>query len=209
MSRTSWWRRLWGREPKAPAAPVGPRESEKIQERLLRDRIIMVGTPIDDDVANEVVAKLLFLAQDDDPSKGITLYLNSPGGSVTASLAICDTMKYVRPPVSTICIKECQGTAAMLLACGTRGQRFCMSEGRIALLPLSGGRAREGDQTTPEVVEQELQRLFVVCAELLAENTGQSREQVMNDMTNWLELDATDAKDYGLIDEVVVKPFPR
>jgi ATP-dependent Clp protease protease subunit len=81
-----------------------------------------------------------------------------------------------------------------------------MSEGRIALLPLSGGRAREGDQTTPEVVEQELQRMFVVCAELLAENTGQSREQVMNDMTNWLELDATDAKDYGLIDEVVDRP---
>jgi ATP-dependent Clp protease protease subunit len=204
MSSTPWWRLLWSQDTKAPATPFKPWESEEIQERMLDDYIILLGTPIDEDVATEVIDKLIFLDRDDDLSIDISLYIDSPGGSVTASLTICDTLlKYVRHRVSTLCVQKCAGTAAMLLACGTQGHRFCMPEGRISLLPLSGERAREGLPMNPEVVDQELQRVFVVCAELLAERTGQSREQVMHDMTNWLELDSTDAKDYGIIDRVV------
>ncbi|HEY0096928.1 MAG TPA: ATP-dependent Clp protease proteolytic subunit, partial [Archangium sp.] len=153
----------------------------------------MLGTPINDAVADRVVAQLLALDQDPDPSKGITLYLNSPGGSVTASLAICYTLKNVRHPVSTVCIHQCQGAAALVLACGTPGQRFCLSEGSISLLPLTGGRIREGGPTTPKEVERESQQLSEACAELLSERTGRSREQARHDLTQGIELDAAGA----------------
>ncbi|REG36331.1 ATP-dependent Clp protease protease subunit [Archangium gephyra] len=161
---------------------------------MLRDRIIMIGTPIDDAIANVVVAQLLFL-ESEDPEAGISLYLNSPGGSVTASLAIRDTLEYVKPPVSTICMGRCHGTAALLLACGARGQRISLPQGRIGIVPLE---VRAGTADDPQI-----RHTLDTIVHLFAECTGQTRETVRKDLTHGREFSPESAMAYGLIDSVV------
>ncbi|OJT23578.1 hypothetical protein BO221_16380 [Archangium sp. Cb G35] len=219
MSPTRWWQRLWGQEPKPqkppepvkppdrPQTPRPPRTSQELEvaslpgwahskeaERLLRDRIIMIGTPINDDVANVVVAQLLFL-QSEDSKAGISLYINSPGGSVPASLAIRDTMEYVQLPITTICVSQCHGTAALLLACGTRGQRFSLPQGRIRLVPFEVKAGMEDDSRTRHTINS--------IIELFAERTGQTRETVRENLTHGREFTPEGAIAYGLIDSVV------
>ncbi|WP_164017112.1 ClpP family protease [Pyxidicoccus trucidator] len=209
MGLLGWWRRLWGgstegpRRPEPVRAPEG-RRGKDLEERLLRDRIILLGTPINDEVANQVVAMLLFL-QSEDPRAGITLYLNTPGGSVTAALAIHDTIGYLQLPVTTVCMRTCSGIAALLLACGTRGRRFSLPEGKMSLVPFSAGASGE-EGTSPTIRRQEIQRLQLRLTELLAEHTGQPPQQVSRDLESGRDFDARAAVEYGLIDEVVSTP---
>jgi ATP-dependent Clp protease protease subunit len=161
---------------------------------MLRDRIIMIGTPIDDEVANVIVAQLLFL-QSEDPKAGISLYLNSPGGSVAASLAIRDTMEYVQLPITTLCMRQCHGTAALLLACGTRGLRFSQPQARIGLVPFEMKAGLEDDPRTRHTIDG--------IIGLFADHTGQTRKTVREDLTHGREFTPEGAIAYGLIDSVM------
>lgn len=170
--------------------------------RLLRDRIIMLGTEIDDDVANGVTAQLLFL-ESEDPDKDITMYINSPGGSVTAGLAIYDTMQYVKPQVSTICIGQAASMGAVLLGAGARGKRFALPNSRIMIhQPLGGARGQARDM---EIQVNEMVRLKRVLYEILAKSTGHSAERIEKDCDRDYFMSALEAKQYGLIDDVFVR----
>src|SRR6267143_1004859 len=159
-----------------------------IYSRLLKDRIVFIGTPIDDQVANLVVAQLLFL-QSEDPEKEIALYINSPGGQVTAGLAIYDTMQYIRPPVSTICIGMAYSMAAVLLAGGAHGARFALPHANILIHQPWGG--MQGQATDIQI---------------LAKHTGQKIEKVTQDTERDYFLTAEAAKEYGLIDDIILTP---
>jgi ATP-dependent Clp protease protease subunit len=170
--------------------------------RLLRDRIIMLGTEIDDDVANGVTAQLLFL-ESEDPDKDITLYINSPGGSVTAGLAIYDTIQYVKPQVSTICIGQAASMGAVLLAAGAKGKRFALPNARIMIhQPLGGARGQARDM---KIQVAEMTRLEKVLYEILAKATGHSLERIEKDCDRDNFMSSLEAKQYGLIDDVFVR----
>jgi ATP-dependent Clp protease protease subunit len=170
--------------------------------RLLRDRIIMLGTEIDDDVANGVTAQLLFL-ESEDPDKDITMYINSPGGSVTAGLAIYDTMQYVRCNVATVCTGQAASMGAVLLAAGSKGKRSALPNSRIMIhQPLGGARGQARDL---KIQVAEMARLEKVLYEILAKATGHSVERIEKDCDRDNFMSATEAKQYGLIDDVTVR----
>ena len=171
-----------------------------IYSRLLRDRIIFLGTEIDDDVANLVIAQLLFL-EAEDPEKDVHLYINSPGGSVTAGLAIYDTLMYVRPDVSTICMGQAASMAAWLLAAGTPGKRFALPNSRIMIhQPMGGFR---GQATDIDIQAREILKLRERMNEILAAHTGRPVEQIARDTERDYYMSGADAQAYGLIDRVV------
>jgi ATP-dependent Clp protease protease subunit len=171
-----------------------------IYSRLLKDRIIFIGTGIDDHVANLVMAQLLFLDAED-PKKDIQLYINSPGGSVSAGLAVYDTMNYVKADVSTICMGMAASMGAFLLAGGQKGKRFALPNSRVMIHQVMGG--VEGQATDIEITAREILKLKKLLNEELAKNTGQSFDKVSADTERdyWLESKA--AKEYGLIDDVI------
>ncbi|HBB95931.1 MAG TPA: ATP-dependent Clp endopeptidase proteolytic subunit ClpP [Blastocatellia bacterium] len=171
-----------------------------IYSRLLKDNIIFLGTPIDDQIANLIVAQLLFL-EAEDPEKDINLYINSPGGSVTAGLAIYDTMQFIRPDVTTICVGMCASMGALLLTAGAKGKRFALPNSRILIHQPSGG--MQGQATDVRIHAEELIRIRELTSEILAKHTGQSMEQIERDVERDRYLSAVQAKDYGLIDEVI------
>ena len=171
-----------------------------IFSRLLKDSIIFVGTPIDDNVANLVIAQMLFL-EAEDPDRDILLYINSPGGSITAGMAIYDTMQFIKNDVTTICVGQCASMGAFLLAGGTKGKRFALPHSRILIHQPSGG--AQGQATDVRLMAEEILRMREMISRLLAHHTGQSYEQIELDVERDKILTAAQAKDYGLIDEVI------
>ena len=174
-----------------------------IYSRLLKERIIFLGGPIDDSVANVVVAQMLFL-ESEDPDKDIHLYINSPGGVVTAGLAIYDTMQYIKPDVSTICIGQAARMGSLLLTAGAAGKRYSLPHARIMIhQPLGGA---QGQSTDIQIQAKEILRLREVGNEILSRHTGQDAEKVNVDTERDNFMSAEEAKSYGLIDEVVTRP---
>jgi len=171
-----------------------------LYSRLLRDRIIFIGTPIDDNVANLVSAQMLFL-ESEDQDKDINIYINSPGGDITALFAIYDTMKYVRPDKSTFCFGQAASAAAVLLASGTRGKRFALPHARILLHQPYGGAA--GQATDIELQAKEILRMRDMLNEMLATDTGQSIDKIQHDTDRDFIMSAAEARDYGVVDEVI------
>lgn len=176
--------------------------SYDIYSRLLKDRLIFLGSEINDAVANTIIAQLLFLEYDD-PDKDITIYLNSPGGSVTAGLAIYDTMQYVKPDVSTIVVGQAASMAAVLLAAGTKGKRFALPDARILIHQPLGG--FQGQVSDIEIQTREMLRLKQRLTEILANHTGQDPERISRDSDRDYFMRAEEAQAYGLIDEVMEK----
>jgi ATP-dependent Clp protease protease subunit len=173
-----------------------------IYSRLLKDRIIFLGTAIDDVVANTVIAQLLFL-EAEDPKKDISLYINSPGGSVTAGLAIYDTMQYIKPDVSTICLGQAASMGAFLLAAGAKGKRFALPYSRIMIhQPLGGA---QGQATDIDIQAREILRIREVINEILAKHTGQPIERLEKDTDRDYFMSAAQAKEYCIIDEVMTR----
>jgi len=168
--------------------------------RLLKDRIIFLGTPINDDLSNIVVAQLLFL-QMEDPKKDIHVYINSPGGSVTAGLAIYDTLEYVKPDIFTYCIGQASSMAAVLLAAGTKGKRYALPHARIMLHQPWGG--VQGQATDISIQANEILRLKDRLNAILAEHTGQDLAKIEEDTDREFFMGPEEAKEYGLLDEVV------
>jgi len=175
--------------------------SYDIYSRLLKDRIVFLGTPIDDDVANVVIAQLLFL-ESEDPDKDINLYINSPGGSVTSGLAIYDTMQYVKPQVSTICLGQAASMGAFLLAGGAPGKRFAVPNARIMIHQPLGG--FQGQATDIEIQAKEILRIKARLNEILGKHTKQAIERIEKDTDRDYFMGAGEAKEYGLIDDVIV-----
>ena len=171
-----------------------------IYSRLLKDRIILLGTPIDDDVANLVIAQLLFL-QAEDPKKDIDLYINSPGGSVTAGLAIYDTIQTVSCDVKTFCLGQCASMGAVLLAAGTPGKRFALPHSRIMIHQPWGG--AEGTAADIEIQSREILRLRSMLNNILARHTGQTLKKIERDTNRDFFMSASEAVEYGLADVVV------
>jgi ATP-dependent Clp protease protease subunit len=171
-----------------------------IYSRLLKDNIIFLGTPIDDQIANLIVAQLLFL-EAEDPEKDINLYINSPGGVVTAGLAIYDTMQFIRPDVTTICVGMCASMGALLLTAGAKGKRFALPNSRILIHQPSGG--MQGQATDVRIHAEELIRIRELTSQILAKHTGQDMETIERDVERDRYLSAVQAKEYGLIDEVI------
>ena len=174
-----------------------------IYSRLLKERIIFLGGPIDDSVANVVVAQMLFL-ESEDPDKDIHLYINSPGGVVTAGLAIYDTMQYIKPDVSTICIGQAASMGSLLLTAGAAGKRYALPHARIMIHQPHGG--AQGQSTDIQIQAKEILRLREVGNEILSRHTGQDAEKVNVDTERDNFMSAEEAKSYGLIDEVVTRP---
>lgn len=172
-----------------------------IYSRLLKDNIIFIGTPIDDMIANLVVAQLLFL-EAEDPQKDIFLYINSPGGSITAGMAIYDTMQFIRPDVATICVGQCASMGALLLTAGAKGKRCALPNSRILIhQPSVGGIS--GQATDVRIHAEELMRMRKLTSDILAKHTGQSFEVIERDVERDRIMDSYQAKDYGLIDQVI------
>jgi ATP-dependent Clp protease protease subunit len=172
-----------------------------IFSRLLRDRIVIIGYPINDDIANLVVAQLLFL-ESEDPEKDIFMYINSPGGSVTAGLAIYDTMQYIKPEVSTLCVGQAASMAAWLLAAGAKGKRFSLPHARIMIHQPLGG--VQGQATDIDIQAREIIRLREQMNNILVRHTGQSLKKIEKDTDRDLFLTGKQAVEYGLVDEVIV-----
>lgn len=177
-----------------------------IYSRLLKDRIIFLGTAIDDNVANTVIAQLLFL-EADDPDKDIYIYINSPGGIVTAGLAIYDTMNYIKSAVSTICIGQAASMGALLLAAGTKGKRFSLPHARIMIHQPMGG--FQGQATDIEIHAREMLKMKDTLNKILSSHTGQPIEKIQTDTDRDFFMSGEDAKAYGLVDEVIAKKLPR
>ena len=171
-----------------------------IYSRLLKDSIIFIGTPIDDMVANLIVAQLLFL-EAEDPERDINLYINSPGGSITAGMAIYDTMQFIKNDVTTICIGQCASMGALLLTAGTKGKRFALPNSRILIHQPSGG--AQGQETDVLIMAKEISRMRDMTSRILAHHSGQSFDQVQLDVERDRILSPIQAKEYGLIDEVI------
>jgi len=171
-----------------------------IYSRLLKDRIIFLGTAIDDHIANVVIAQMLFL-QTEDPEKDIHIYVNSPGGSVTAGLAIYDTMQYVKPDIATYCIGQAASMGALLLAAGTKGKRFVLPNSRVMIHQPIGG--FYGQATDVEIHAREILKMKESLNGILAKHTGQPLEKIQIDTERDYFMAAEDAKTYGLVDEVI------
>lgn len=176
--------------------------SYDIFSRLLKDRIVFIGGPIDDNVANVVIAQLLFL-ESEEPDKDIHMYINSPGGVVTAALAIYDTMQYIKPDVSTICMGSAASAAAFLLTAGAKGKRYALPYARIMIHQPLGG--TQGQATDIEIHAREILRLREILNGILASHTGQTIEKIGHDTERDFFMSAEQAKEYGLIDSVVVR----
>jgi ATP-dependent Clp protease protease subunit len=172
-----------------------------IYSRLLKDRIVFVGTPIDDSVANLVVAQLLFL-QAEDPDKEISLYINSPGGSATAGMAIYDTMQHVKPPISTICVGLAASMAAVLLAGGTKGRRYCLPHAKTLIHQPLGG--VHGQATEVQIAAREILRTKDTLNKILAKHTGQPMERIERDTDRDFWMSAEESKAYGLVDDILI-----
>ena len=172
-----------------------------IYSRLLKERIIFLGTPINDEVANNVMAQLIFLEYET-PEKDITLYINSPGGYVSAGLAIYDTMQHVRPNIATICIGNCASMAAVLLAAGTKGKRYALLHSRIMLHQPSG--AATGQSTDIQITAKEIVRTKETLAEIVAKHTGKSIDEVREKTDRDFYMGPEEAKAFGVIDEIFV-----
>jgi ATP-dependent Clp protease protease subunit len=171
-----------------------------IYSRLLKDGIIFIGTPIDDQIANLIVAQLLFL-EAEDPEKDINLYINSPGGSITAGMAIYDTMQFIKNDVTTICVGQCASMAALLLTAGAKGKRFALPHSRVLIhQPLGGG---QGQATDIRLMAEEILRMREMTSKLLAKHSGQTFERVEIDVERDNIMTPHQAKEYGLIDEVI------
>ncbi|HET7100324.1 MAG TPA: ATP-dependent Clp endopeptidase proteolytic subunit ClpP [Terriglobia bacterium] len=174
-----------------------------IYSRLLRDNIIFIGTPIDDNVANLVTAQLLFL-EAEDPEKDVSLYINSPGGVVTAGMAIYDTMQFIRPDVATICIGQAASVAALLLSAGTHGKRFALPNSRVLIhQPTMGGLS--GQATDIDIHAREILRVRAGLNEIMARHTGQPLEKIERDVERDFWMDAQQAREYGIVDEIIEK----
>lgn len=172
-----------------------------IYSRLLKDSIIFLGTPIDDNVANLVTAQLLFL-EAEDPDKDISLYINSPGGSISAGMAIYDTMQFIRPDVTTICVGQAASMGALLLAAGTPGKRFALPNSRILIhQPSMSGLA--GQATDIDIHAREILRLRESMNQILARHTGQGIERIQKDVERDYIMTAGQAKEYGIVDQVI------
>jgi len=171
-----------------------------IYSRLLKDRIIFVGTAIDDTVANLIIAQLLFL-QSEDASRDINLYVNTPGGSVTAGLAIYDTIQFIKPDVCTTCIGQAASMGAVLLAAGAKGKRFALPYSRIMIHQPWGG--TQGTASDISIQAKEILRMKDELSMILARHTGKTKEQVIGDSDRDFFMSAQEAKDYGLVDEVL------
>jgi len=171
-----------------------------IYSRLLEDRIIFLAGPVNDILANSVIAQILFLASKD-PKKDIKLYINSPGGSVTAGLAVYDTMQYVASPISTVCVGMAASMAALLLAAGEKGKRFALPNSEILLHQVAGGVS--GEAIAIEITARQIIKLRDKINKILAEHTGQALEKVKEDTDRDFYLSAADAKNYGVIDTVI------
>ena len=173
-----------------------------IYSRLLKDRIIFIGTGIDDVVSNLIIAQLLFL-EAEDPEKDINIYINSPGGMVTAGLAIYDTMQYVKPAITTICVGQAASMGALLLTAGSKGKRYALPNARIMLHQPSGG--FQGQATDVSIHAEEIIKIRKRLDEILAKHTGQSVERVHRDSERDYFLSSEEAKQYGLLDEVIIR----
>ena len=176
-----------------------------IFSRLLKDRIIFLGTPINDDIANTIIAQLLFL-ESEEPEKDIMIYINSPGGHVTAGMAIYDTMQYVRCDVATICMGQAASMGAFLLAAGTKGKRMALPHSRVMIHQPLGG--FQGQATDIDIHAKEILRARDQLNNLLSEHTGQDIERIKNDTERDYFMSAIESKEYGLIDEVIAKKKP-
>ncbi|MDH2903956.1 MAG: ATP-dependent Clp endopeptidase proteolytic subunit ClpP [Actinomycetota bacterium] len=172
-----------------------------LYSRLLRERIIFLGTPIDDTIANLICAQMLFL-ESEDPDKDISLYINSPGGDITGLLAIYDTLKYIKPDVSTFCFGQAASAAAVLLAAGTKGKRFALPHARVLLHQPWGGVG--GQASDIEIQAREILRMKDMLNSMLAHDTGQSVERIAKDTDRDYIIGADEAVQYGLIDEVLL-----
>ncbi|WP_305876173.1 ATP-dependent Clp endopeptidase proteolytic subunit ClpP [Helicobacter pylori] len=176
--------------------------SYDIYSRLLKDRIVLLSGEINDSVASSIVAQLLFL-EAEDPEKDIGLYINSPGGVITSGLSIYDTMNFIRPDVSTICVGQAASMGAFLLSCGAKGKRFSLPHSRIMIhQPLGGA---QGQASDIEIISNEILRLKGLMNSILAQNSGQSLEQIAKDTDRDFYMSAKEAKEYGLIDKVLQK----
>ncbi|MCD9187222.1 MAG: ATP-dependent Clp endopeptidase proteolytic subunit ClpP [Pyrinomonadaceae bacterium] len=171
-----------------------------IYSRLLKDSIIFIGTPIDDTIANLIVAQLLFL-EAEDPERDINLYINSPGGSITAGMAIYDTMQFIKNDVTTICIGQCASMGALLLTAGAKGKRFALPHSRILIHQPSGG--AQGQATDVRIMAEEILRMREMTSRILSHHSGMPFEQVEKDVERDRILSPIQAKEYGLIDEVI------
>jgi len=173
-----------------------------IYSRLLKERIVFVGTGIDDDVANLVIAQMLFL-ESEDPDKDIHLYINSPGGIVTSGLAIYDTMQYIRPKVSTLCMGQAASIAALLLAAGEKGKRYALPHSRVLIHQPMGG--FQGQASDVDIQAKEILRLREKLNTIMVRHTNQSFEKIQADTDRDFYMTGEQAKEYGIIDEVVIK----
>jgi ATP-dependent Clp protease protease subunit len=182
-------------------SPRGERAYD-IYSRLLKERIVFLGGVVDDEIANLIIAQFLFL-EAEDPKRDITLYINSPGGMVTAGLAIYDTMQYIRPDVSTLCLGQAASMGAMLLAAGAKGKRYTLPNARILIHQPMGG--FQGQATDVDIHAREILRLRQKLDEILAAHTGQPLERIQEDTERDFFMSGEEAGVYGLIDEVIVK----
>src|SRR5438105_2596813 len=174
-----------------------------IYSRLLRDNIIFLGTPVDDNVANLIIAQMLFL-EAEDPEKDISLYINSPGGSITAGMAIYDTMQFIRPDVTTICIGQAASMGALLLCAGAAGKRYALPGSRILIhQPSMGGLS--GQATDIDIHAREILRMREITNQILAKHTGQKLDKVEKDVERDFIMNAQQAKEYGIVDEIIFK----
>lgn len=173
-----------------------------IYSRLLKDRIVFLGTPIDDNVANLIIAQLLFL-ESEDPDKDISLYINSPGGSVTAGLGIYDTIQYIKPDVSTLCLGQAASMGALLLTAGAKGKRFSLPNSRVLIHQVLGG--FQGQATDIDIQAREILKLREKLNEILAHHTGQSVARIAQDTDRDYYMSGQDAVEYGLLDRVIAK----
>jgi ATP-dependent Clp protease protease subunit len=173
-----------------------------IYSRLLKDRIIFIGTPIDDTIANLVIAQMIFL-EGEDPDRDINLYIHSPGGYVTAGLAIYDTMQFVKPAVATLCMGQAASMAAVLLAAGAKGKRSALPNSRIMIHQPSGG--TQGQTTDIEIYTREMVKMRDQLNIIMARHTGKSVEQISKDMDRNYFMSVEESKEYGLIDEIIEK----
>lgn len=174
-----------------------------IYSKLLADRIVFLGMPIDDYVANYIIAQLLFL-EAEDPEKDISVYINSPGGSVTAGLAIYDTMQYINPDITTICLGQAASMGAVLMAAGTKGKRFGLEYSRFMLHQIMGG--VQGQATDIEIQANEIVRIGDMIDEILVKHTGQSKDRIQQDSDRDFFMGSNEALEYGIIDEVLIRP---